>query len=300
MIHPLDQQPIGSASQFRASATSFNIDAIKINRITTSPLRVIKTPRLIRSSADPGMSICLMKRGRAIYEYEGESHYLAPGDVILTDLSKCYAIEFSKTSSLYTIMIPPAIASITLPQARDMTGSMLTSDTGIGSFAIDMLGSLMRRQSELNAGSANSVHIRDTLLHLLCGAYYFDGNSILRLPEQKSNRKFEQLLKFINDHLADHDISLEAIAAEFHISKRQVYQLFAEIGITPARYIWLCRIEQAARKLSNPQNAAETVSTIAFNCGFNNIQHFSKLFKKYYGVAPREYKLHQLKGRSRN
>lgn len=84
------------------------------------------------------------------------------------------------------------------------------------------------------------------------------------------------------------DISLTDLAGLTNRSlssfKREFKKLYAE---TPARYIMKKRVEIAARKLLVSD---DSVSDIAYDCGFKDLSHFSKLFKATYGVAPSHYR----------
>ncbi|WP_416221651.1 helix-turn-helix domain-containing protein [Rhodohalobacter sp.] len=38
------------------------------------------------------------------------------------------------------------------------------------------------------------------------------------------------------------------------------------------------------------QTGNKTISQIAFDCGFNNLSHFSRTYKAEYGMSPSEYR----------
>ncbi|MBO7738994.1 MAG: AraC family transcriptional regulator, partial [Oscillospiraceae bacterium] len=42
--------------------------------------------------------------------------------------------------------------------------------------------------------------------------------------------------------------------------------------------------------LSNPGYGGLQVQTVAQHCGMSDVNYFSKLFKKQYGVTPRQYR----------
>ena len=55
---------------------------------------------------------------------------------------------------------------------------------------------------------------------------------------------------------------------------------------TPIDYINNLRIEAACHELTSGDM---TITEAAIECGFNDISYFSKMFKKYKGITPREY-----------
>ncbi|MBQ1788195.1 MAG: helix-turn-helix transcriptional regulator, partial [Erysipelotrichaceae bacterium] len=61
-----------------------------------------------------------------------------------------------------------------------------------------------------------------------------------------------------------------------------------ELGMTPRQYLRERRLENAARiRAIGDEN--HTISEITRQCGFNDPLYFSKLFKKRYGVSPKNY-----------
>ena len=64
-----------------------------------------------------------------------------------------------------------------------------------------------------------------------------------------------------------------------------------ETGVTPAQYLKALRIEKA-KKLLNMQYFQEDVhiKTIANMCGFDDQLYFSRVFKRYTGFSPSDYR----------
>jgi AraC-like DNA-binding protein len=54
--------------------------------------------------------------------------------------------------------------------------------------------------------------------------------------------------------------------------------------MTPRQYLQDLRLEEASRLLKSPDH--NSVTEIAFSCGFNSSQYFSNSFRKRYGRAP--------------
>jgi AraC-like DNA-binding protein len=93
--------------------------------------------------------------------------------------------------------------------------------------------------------------------------------------------------RFIEQHLDDALLSLEQIAAHFSCSKRTLHRVFAANGESIERYIWRRRIVRCARELGSEDTVSLT--DLAYRYGFNSSTHFSRLFKKHYGMTPTAY-----------
>ncbi|MGG1879828.1 helix-turn-helix domain-containing protein [Paenibacillus cisolokensis] len=84
------------------------------------------------------------------------------------------------------------------------------------------------------------------------------------------------------------DLSLQVIADRFGIDKFQLSRLFKqEMDINYWNYVLQVRVEKAADLLIRTD---EKNSLIASVTGFVDESHFSRTFKKYYGMSPKQYR----------
>ena len=97
----------------------------------------------------------------------------------------------------------------------------------------------------------------------------------------------EKAVLFIEADLSQ-DLSLRAIAENLSISAGYLSTLFRqETGKTITDFVNEKRIEHAAVLL---RSASLQVQTVAQYCGIPDVNYFSKIFKRYHGVTPREYR----------
>ena len=84
------------------------------------------------------------------------------------------------------------------------------------------------------------------------------------------------------------DISLDAIAAEVHITKSWFCSLFKkETGQTFGNYITDLRLKKAATALATTEMK---VGQIAEDVGYKNASHFHRAFSEKYQTTPAEYR----------
>ncbi len=84
------------------------------------------------------------------------------------------------------------------------------------------------------------------------------------------------------------DLSLSALSAMQNISPGYLSTLFKkEVGQTLTDYVNSRRVEQAAGML---RSGTLQVQTVAQYCGIPDVNYFSKLFKRYTGVSPKEFR----------
>ena len=106
----------------------------------------------------------------------------------------------------------------------------------------------------------------------------------MKSPDEKL---LERVMTVINKNLGNSDLSVDKIADEVGISRVHLHRKMKELtGQTPHDFIRNIRLKKAASLLSLGDM---NVSEVMYACGFSNAASFSTVFKKLYGVSPREF-----------
>lgn len=99
------------------------------------------------------------------------------------------------------------------------------------------------------------------------------------------------VLKAVREYIGAHyreALRIEDLAAEVGLSDSYLSHLFKEtFNYTVNDYITRVRVENSVRLMEKREL---TLREIAAHCGFKSPGYFSKVFKKYLGVTPREYR----------
>lgn len=115
-------------------------------------------------------------------------------------------------------------------------------------------------------------------------------------PEQKGcnfesyNKSYavNRIINYLNENYGQ-KISLEQIAHNMYLSPVYISKIFKEeTGESPINYLIKIRLEKARDILINGDGGS--IKSIANQVGYDDVYHFSKLFKKYYGISPLYYK----------
>jgi AraC-like DNA-binding protein len=103
---------------------------------------------------------------------------------------------------------------------------------------------------------------------------------------ESANKKYvvEQIVGFFEDHYSE-KISLDQIAENMYLSPFYVSKIFkSETGDTPIRHLINIRLERAKELLEAGYEGS--IQEVAAKVGYDDAYHFSKLFKKHYGITP--------------
>jgi AraC-like DNA-binding protein len=86
----------------------------------------------------------------------------------------------------------------------------------------------------------------------------------------------------------DKDERIGEVARQLGYGKSRLYSLFSrEIGMAPNDYRQRIRIKRCCERLAQTD---DTVTMIGIENGFRSSQYFSRVFKKYVGVTPSDYR----------
>jgi AraC-like DNA-binding protein len=97
-------------------------------------------------------------------------------------------------------------------------------------------------------------------------------------------QKFRALRRFIAEQF-DRDVSLDELAKRVHVSRWHLCREFRKyFGVTPIEYALRLRMQHAAHLLREPEL---NISDIGRQCGYRDLFHFSKQFRKHHGLSPR-------------
>ncbi len=106
-------------------------------------------------------------------------------------------------------------------------------------------------------------------------------------PKSPDEKLLERVMNSINRHLDDSDLSIDMIADEVGISRVHLHRKMKELtGQTPHDFIRNIRLKRAATLLAGH---GMNVTEVMYACGFSNATSFSTIFKRFYGMSPRDY-----------
>ncbi|MEO7043801.1 MAG: AraC family transcriptional regulator, partial [Ferruginibacter sp.] len=124
------------------------------------------------------------------------------------------------------------------------------------------------------------------LLYLLFSRLSVRGD----ISHKNINNADAERLMMIRDEIL-RDLSAPPVLSELAqiavMSETKLKQLFKQtFGDSIYHYFQKVRMEEAAFLL---KQAKRSVSETGYELGFSNLSHFSRLFKKHYGMTPKKY-----------
>ena len=106
--------------------------------------------------------------------------------------------------------------------------------------------------------------------------------------ENEYKSRIFRIFDYIETHI-DRQFTLDELASVANFSKYHFHRIFlAIVGETPFQFIMRVRLEKAASFIS--MNPTESITEIAFKCGFTDISVFSRNFKAYFNISASGYR----------
>lgn len=164
------------------------------------------------------------------------------------------------------------------------------------------LMSLPSRQIELSAPHFKEIiqifnlFAEQTPLSVMRATQYLAG-FLLGLSEltpifgnetQQIETPIRRSLDYLNSHITE-NIRLNSMADAAGYSLSRFKTKFKEtVGITPAEYVTMQKIELAKRRLIESD---ESITELAYNLGYSSSNYFCSVFKKMMNCSPQNYRL---------
>jgi AraC-like DNA-binding protein len=112
-------------------------------------------------------------------------------------------------------------------------------------------------------------------------------------PDEKAPAwRIQRACALIEGRLHDSALNATVVAAEQHISRRRLDELFvAATGAPVSARIAESRLQRAAELLRDVAQAQLSISEVAYRVGFTHASHFTRAFRQRWQLAPKAFRL---------
>lgn len=153
-----------------------------------------------------------------------------------------------------------------------------------------LLSHLLRRAADLSTWSTSPVAsvVAAQVIDLVVTVLSAQLGPAERRPARSGY--LAQAQSYLQDHLAETDLTPDRVAQAVGISARYLHLIFHDAGTTVTRTLAELRLARSRQLLSSRHHDALPVTEIATTVGFRDLSHFSRSFKAAYGLSPRAYR----------
>lgn len=241
----------------------------------------------ISSNSAQKYIILYVKSGIADFILNGKEARVKKNDVFFIDLENEFFIRKITTETHYiSIIFSPTIMGTKSDLTRDIF-TRIVIDTKI--ILPDEI--LKKIEKVATSNYKNDIENEFAIKNLIYEIFFYviKTHQFAPLPEfEKTNKKrsIEESVIYIKKHYRE-NITLSDLLDSTNYSRTHFIRLFKlNTGMNYTDYLNRYRIKHACRDLIFSD---KNITEIATENGFNNIQYFSKTFKKYMNCSPKQY-----------
>jgi transcriptional regulator GlxA family with amidase domain len=94
----------------------------------------------------------------------------------------------------------------------------------------------------------------------------------------------------IDSGFSDQQFSTRILALKLGVSVRYVQDLMKDSGVGITARIMELRLQKALAILTNDRHCMLKIGDVAWSCGFNEVSHFHRCFRRRFGAAPGQFR----------
>ncbi|MGX9883403.1 helix-turn-helix domain-containing protein [Streptomyces sp. NPDC002276] len=291
---PAGEHPYGSyflISKSRMKMHSINVDGLEVTTVDCGPVDITfgNGYGYGDSGTPPQCVIFCILSGTASAVHEGRDVEADAGTLLVAVGGAAFSLRALVASRLLVFHLPGEMMDGMPTVRRGIFRVVRRPDKSqAGTLLFPLLGTLATDiwnvDGELGPDLERTVYLlgMSTAKTVFCemGDHYPAGSASL-LGDVKET---------IERHLGNSEVSPAVLAAEHHISVRQLHRLFESTGESVMHYIKRRRLEGFAGDLADPDFRHRKISELAAVWGMLDAAMLSKDFRSAYGVPPREYR----------
>ncbi|WP_315721109.1 MULTISPECIES: helix-turn-helix domain-containing protein [unclassified Bradyrhizobium] len=278
----VDDLAAGEAAPFRADVLSYALGSVLLGSARASGQRFRRSAETIARSGVDHIILQLYVSGG----YEGVAGQrpirVEAGDLCVLDLAQTLETRATAFENV-TMVVPRPMFDSRLLQVDDLHGLVLPRGGALAPLLARHFGALLDCAPRMSFDECQAVV--DGTISLISA--YLRGELERRDADRSvtADASLLRIRQYIESQLSSPELSADAVALHFGLSRASLYRLFAPIGGI-ADYIRSRRLHRAFFDLAGSGSRGLRVSEVARRWQLGTDAHFTRLFKAAYGITP--------------
>jgi AraC family transcriptional regulator, positive regulator of tynA and feaB len=277
-VSPQEERP------FRARLRRIVLDGVELVEHASDAVIAMRAPGRLRFDGGDDIAIELMRDcDSALLDHNGE-HRLKPGDLYVVDYALPLQVARSRHRAGGVVLSRRRVTEVLGQDLSALAGRRIQA-TG--------LAAVLRQHMMATIDEAPRMSEAQRVLAVQGAAEM--GLAILQagrldvLDAQQFGEGFYQAArKLIERQCGDPNLTPGRVALALGCSRASLYRVFARHDKSVSAAIWSARLEQAWRLLTSSSSVGMRVSDTAFQCGYRDQATFARMFRRRYGMTPRD------------
>ena len=258
---------------------------LRLSAIRSHAIGIERLPREPCYISQDAYFVVVPLSGDYQLEQGGREACLRPGDIALYDATRLHRIYCPRNFTKLIVSIPRVLLRERMVGVEHCTAVRLRGDAGVGAVVSNFLRAVARNRTTMNRDQFSALS--DYWLDLLTLALASVRPQDFSLSRSRTI-SLQRVKDFVERHLADPCLAPARIGAAVGLSPRYINDLFHDEETSLMRHVWRRRLDRCRADLRNPCLAGRSVSEIALAWGFSDLAHFSRAFRRHFGLAPKD------------
>ncbi|MGW2220400.1 AraC-like ligand-binding domain-containing protein [Nonomuraea sp. NPDC001684] len=286
-LGPLDLR-IDSGAPLRGEIELGQLGPVGVGRVRTStPHSVHRTAKLIHRDNPELYRAVLAVSGSPVLRQDGREIRLHKGEFAIYDFTRPYEIAYDSAVQLAVFSFPHELLPLPYDDVARLTAVPVSAREGAGALAVPLLRRVTEDYDDYTPASA--ARLATVVMDLVTTALAERAEQAAAVPEDARRRALLLRVRaFIDQRLGWSDLDPAMVAEAHHVSVRYLHRLFESENTTVAAWIRHRRLERCRADLLGARHLP--VGEVGARWGLPDSAHFSRLFKRAYGLPPAEFR----------
>jgi AraC-like DNA-binding protein len=237
-----------------------------------------RKPHHVRRDGQEVFIVSLIQEGAGELTQFGRSARVGPGDLVIYDAGATF--DYALQARTQLVKIPRRLLESKLDRPNDFLALKIDRGNPLSPILSELLARALNIDLSLQSPWI-AKRLSNAIVDLVASICDLERDIS---PGARISGPLDRVLRFARANLDDPELRPESLAAAGAMSVRSLNRLFSALGATPMRWVWSERLE--ASRVALVQGEVRSVTDAAFTHGFSDLGHFSRSFKRTFGMSP--------------
>lgn len=257
-------------------------DSVSVSQVTTSGTSANRTASLAGRAERDDMHLSLQRSSRGIVVAGGASAAVRPGAVSIYATDRPYFLDYSwKSQQQLIVQVSRRSLGLPLPMLEQAM-RRLSVPGGTENVAAHNLFSYAAALTT-HSKEKNALVLRDLAASMIRASFGVGTGA----PRTAGGLR-HAVAEYLRRYATCQGMDMDDVAAAHFVSRRRLYQVFEEAGMSPASLLRAERLNIAERVLQEVPR--HTMDAVAYRAGFRDVTTFTRAFVRSHGCAPSEWR----------
>ena len=226
----------------------------------------------------------LIQHGNTNVVQRGATHRSNAARAALFCATEQYELQCLGEVRSFYLEIPRDPFAMRFPREKVPISASINSTQGLGRIATEFCATIAAEGAKLD--EPVRAGLGSQLMDLLAVTMLSGGSAGAATEGTVQQARLRSVKLWIEEHLGDPNLCVEKIARANSLSVRYLHLLFRQCDMSVSEWLWNRRLQRCYDLIE--RGDGRSITAIAFDTGFNSSAHFSTLFRRKYGMSPRD------------